>query len=195
MPLSCSLTGDHKCYKDRKQKICSKAKRLDLFFKTIHENFIRYQTQAVPEAPTSCVNRDNDLGCAVSWAGVKLKGEDGKTLGKDEAAQIERTNRSSPEGFLRLQELFWLQYLLLCVLANNHHVHISLLPFAGVNAGVLLLPHYSGHRRQTAAVLLTAVSLGLRAMPGTQQGATEQLGNEESQSSLRRDQFSCALGE
>lgn len=54
------------------------------------------------------MNRDNDLGCAVSWAGVKLKGEDGKTLGKDEAAQIERTNRSSPEGLLRLQGPFQL---------------------------------------------------------------------------------------
>lgn len=47
------------------------------------------------------------------------------------------------------------------------------MPFAGVNGGVLPLPRYSGHRRQTAAVLLIAVSLGLRAMPGTQQGPTE----------------------
>ena len=43
---------------------------------------------------------------------MKLKGEDGKTLGKDEAA--ERTSGSSPEGFRGSRAVLALVFAVMC---------------------------------------------------------------------------------
>lgn len=55
--LSWSLTRDHELHKNIKWKICSEAKGL------------HFKPKQAPHTPL--VNRDNNLGCAASWGGVK----------------------------------------------------------------------------------------------------------------------------